>query len=249
MSEGWTDKDQSLLEELERTIENNGGVADYFRKGEALIRIREAKLYRKSHGTFEEYCRDRWKITDDYARKLIRATEVVQDIQKSRPLVSIPESERVARTLVRIEPEKRAKTWGQVISSVPEGKKLTAEHSRQVVEAIIEGAKESVTSANLSDAPDITSKFIHDRLVEIKEEKEQEGYPAEIGFMKFHAKFLLIQEALTDIVEYLDKDYNYNLDSNQIAALDYHLNQLISTGNEIKNRLDPNRIQTKFRVV
>ena len=39
--------------------------------GKALLAIRDAKLYRKTHKTFEAYCRDRWEMSRPRAYQLI----------------------------------------------------------------------------------------------------------------------------------------------------------------------------------
>ena len=46
----------------EQVIER--GLATFVEVGEALSEIRDARLYRESHTTFEAYCRERWGFTD-----------------------------------------------------------------------------------------------------------------------------------------------------------------------------------------
>ena len=47
------------------------GVRGYVEAGEALRTIRDARLYRETHGTFEDYCRERWGWTDAQSNRLI----------------------------------------------------------------------------------------------------------------------------------------------------------------------------------
>lgn len=62
------------LAECEETIAR--GVRGYVEAGEALRTIRDARLYRETHGTFEDYCRERWGWNDRRASQLIAAAEV-----------------------------------------------------------------------------------------------------------------------------------------------------------------------------
>ncbi len=83
------------LDECERIIER--GLASFVEVGEALMEIRDSRLYRDTHGTFEDYCRARWHISRDYAYKQIRAAKVAQD-NVDRGLQA-PKTEREAREL------------------------------------------------------------------------------------------------------------------------------------------------------
>ena len=43
----------------------------------ALLEIRDSRLYRTSHGTFEDYCREKWGIEQSYADELIDIAQVI----------------------------------------------------------------------------------------------------------------------------------------------------------------------------
>jgi hypothetical protein len=34
------------------------------RRGTALLEVRDRRLYRETHATFEDYCRERWRFSD-----------------------------------------------------------------------------------------------------------------------------------------------------------------------------------------
>lgn len=93
------------LESLETVIER--GLSSFVEVGTALMQIREERLYRASHDTFENYCRERWGFGRDRGEQLIRAAEVVTLMPT---IVGIPAiaNEAQARALgpVRNEPEK-----------------------------------------------------------------------------------------------------------------------------------------------
>lgn len=68
------ENESSRLEHLEAVIEK--GLNGFLEVGEALIEIRESRLYRGTHGTFEAYCDARWGFTDRRARQLMAAAEI-----------------------------------------------------------------------------------------------------------------------------------------------------------------------------
>lgn len=111
-------------DELEEVISR--GLETFREVGMALFAIRERKLYRTTHGTFEAYCLDRWSFTDRRARQLIDAAEIgtvvpVQNEAQARALAPLAD-----------EPEAMQAAWAEA-SEATEGKP-TAEAIRQAVE-------------------------------------------------------------------------------------------------------------------
>lgn len=96
------------LFELEQTIER--GLSTFVEVGEALLEIRDSRLYRESHKTFEDYCQERWGWTRQHANRHIAAARTVEILE---PTGSIPTDERQARELapLRDEPEQMAEAW------------------------------------------------------------------------------------------------------------------------------------------
>lgn len=78
MSRDLTTKEANSLTECESTIER--GLSTFVEVGRALMEIRDAKLYRASHKTFEHYCDDRWKFTRQRAYQLIDQARVVKAV-------------------------------------------------------------------------------------------------------------------------------------------------------------------------
>jgi protein gp37 len=64
--------EEGQLRELEITIER--GLPTFVEVGQALGQIRSRKLYRLTHSTFEDYCRERWGMTRQHANRLISAS-------------------------------------------------------------------------------------------------------------------------------------------------------------------------------
>jgi hypothetical protein len=123
-----TVSEQSQLADCEAVIEQ--GFKTFVSVGNALAEIRDAKLYRLTHGTFEEYCQDKWDMGGIYARRLIAAADVVDDLM---PIgIKIPMSESVARPLTSLPPEDRRAVWQQAAATAPKGR-VTAAHVAAVV--------------------------------------------------------------------------------------------------------------------
>ncbi len=120
------------LRELETVIER--GLQTYIDVGNALLEIREGRLYRETHATFEEYCLGKWGWGIRRAQQLMQAADVAQslvpDANHGSPLPP-PGSERVARELARIaEPEQRQAVWQEV--TVQYGDQPTAADVRTI---------------------------------------------------------------------------------------------------------------------
>jgi hypothetical protein len=94
------------LAELELIVER--GRDTFLEVGRALLEIRDARLYRESHPTFEAYCRDRWGFTASRARQMIAAVRTVTDVTAEG--LPAPTTEGAAR---RIRSERRAAVIAQ----------------------------------------------------------------------------------------------------------------------------------------
>ena len=70
--------------------------------GVALARIRDGRLYRKTHSTFEDYCAERWGWQRAHAYRLIEFAEI-----KMSPIGDKIANEAQARELAKVEPERR----------------------------------------------------------------------------------------------------------------------------------------------
>lgn len=126
MNEILIEDERSELLRHENTIEQ--GLKTFVDVGNALLSIRDKRLYRQDFGTFEDYCQDRWGFTNEYARLHMRAAEVVKNIQKTPTIVGVlPATESQARPLTRLEPDMQATAWQRAVETAPNGK-VTAAH-------------------------------------------------------------------------------------------------------------------------
>jgi len=75
-SESFLSSEQKTrLHDLERVVERN--LSSFLETGRALLAIRDERLYR-AYGTFEQYCRRRFGITESRGLALVRSTEIAQ---------------------------------------------------------------------------------------------------------------------------------------------------------------------------
>lgn len=107
--------EQGRLRECETRIER--GIAVFVDVGNALLEIRDSRLYRQNFPTFEAYCRERWGLSRPRAYQLLEAAEVVNNVST---IVDIaPATESQARPLTRLEPEVQREVWQELVESTP----------------------------------------------------------------------------------------------------------------------------------
>jgi phage N-6-adenine-methyltransferase len=125
-----TESDAGELRELEVRIERGFGA--FVDVGDALIKIRDARLYRDTHPTFEDYCRERWGMSRFYAHRLIAGAEATGNLL---PIGNTPRTESQVRPLVGLEPEQQREAWQRAVETAPEGK-VTAAHVERAVREV-----------------------------------------------------------------------------------------------------------------
>lgn len=116
------------LVELEAVI--SAGLQSFVAVGNALIEIRENRLFSRTHDTFEAYCRERWGMGRNYANKIIQATEFAEALGT---MVPKPTAERHVRPVLTLPAEQRASAWREAVETAPDGKP-TAKHVQSVVD-------------------------------------------------------------------------------------------------------------------
>lgn len=93
------------LDDAEQVIER--GLHTFVEVGTALADIRDGRLYRESHGTFEAYCEQRWGLSRSHAYRLMEAAETVGAMS---PIGDTPQpaTESQARELSGLSPDAAA---------------------------------------------------------------------------------------------------------------------------------------------
>lgn len=128
------------LENHELTIQ--AGLKSFVDVGRALMEIRDGRLYRTTHMNFESYCQERWGMTRQRAHQLIDSSEVVATV--STVVDILPQTEREARPLAKLEPEDQIEAWKEAVETAPDGV-VTAAHVEAVVAAKLEEIAEEDT--------------------------------------------------------------------------------------------------------
>ena len=117
--------ERAQLAELELVVK--GGLATFVEVGQALVEIRDRRLYRETHATFEAYCRGRWRMSARHANRTIAAAEVTALVGPTGP-----SNVAQARELARLAGTQEAvAVWGDLRSEY--GEDVTAALVREAV--------------------------------------------------------------------------------------------------------------------
>ncbi|MBU7585756.1 MAG: hypothetical protein KAF91_23225 [Nostoc sp. TH1S01] len=159
-----TPEEQRDLLNLERRVERA-----FFEAGKALMELRDRRLYRSTHKTFEEYCKDRFGFERRHPYRLIEAAVVVDNLMQMCPIGTqiendsssvgtqteiessneqmrpigtqiLPTSERQVRPLTKLEPQQQVEVWQRAVQ-VAKGKVPSARIVTDVVQRIMERTK------------------------------------------------------------------------------------------------------------
>lgn len=103
--------ESQALTEHEAVIER--GLNTFTEVGNALLAIRDGRLYRVEHDTFEDYCQQRWGFNRHRASQLISAAGVVTNVTSAG--LPAPANEGQARELARVPESERAEVWQQTL--------------------------------------------------------------------------------------------------------------------------------------
>ena len=125
--------------------------------GVALARIRDGRLYRKTHSTFEDYCAERWGWQRAHAYRLIEFAEI-----KMSPIGDKIANEAQARELAKLDPERRVEV---LQAASVNGAALTAKAIREAAESIsppaARGASRNEQAAN--DEPQEANEDVNEK--------------------------------------------------------------------------------------
>jgi hypothetical protein len=88
-------RERGRLDQLETTIRR--GKEAFKKVTLALLEIRDHKLYRETHRTFESYCRAVLGYSARYGNRLVRAAELI--LEREAKGLPLPANERQARVI------------------------------------------------------------------------------------------------------------------------------------------------------
>jgi len=106
-------REAAELHECEAVIER--GLATFLEVGNALLRIRDNRLYRLTHRSFQQYCLDRWSIGRIYAWRLIGAAERINLLPDSVDIPR-PSNEFQVRPFLKLAPEQFPTAWKRALA-------------------------------------------------------------------------------------------------------------------------------------
>ena len=142
-----TTVESSRLSDLELVV--SSGLQTFVEVGNALREIRESRLYRATHGRFEDYCDDRWGMSKRHADRLVSAAEVVYRLSGTEQTTEqngtnwsrdpLPVTESQARELAKAPPEEQAEVWGEVVET-------TAKPTAKAIKGVVEERKKAKES-------------------------------------------------------------------------------------------------------
>ncbi|MDZ8140983.1 MAG: hypothetical protein RM049_37800 [Nostoc sp. DedQUE04] len=107
-------EEQSDRLHLERKVERA-----FFEAGKALMELRDRKLYRSTHKTFEEYCRDRFGHNRRQSYLLMDAAVIFDNLEQKcdRNDRILPTNEWQIRPLSKLDPDIQPEAWEQAVES------------------------------------------------------------------------------------------------------------------------------------
>ena len=159
------------LQDCERIIEE--GYNTFLKVGLALAKVRDARLYRASHDTFEAYCESRWAISRTRAYELIGSAGITEALSAMADIPA-PTNERQARELHGLDPETAAEVMA---SAVDESGNLTAAAIREARQEIAPKPAHITTTTRTTEA----TKVEHDVDLETGEITSPDSAPAVTG--------------------------------------------------------------------
>jgi hypothetical protein len=142
-----TGEEARKLASLEEVIES--GVSTFRKIGLALLEIRDTRLYRATHATFDDYLVARWGIHRSHAHRMIEAAKAARVIESSlspdggQALSPAPKSERQVRPLTKLTPEGQTQAWGRAVRESG-GKQPLAETVERCVDEVARTSPELV---------------------------------------------------------------------------------------------------------
>ena len=132
-----TEEEQSDRIHLERKVERA-----FFEGGKALTELRDRRLYRSTHGTFEEYCRERFGYSRRQPYLLMEAAVIFDNLLEKcdRSDHILPTNEWQIRPLSKLDPDIQPEAWEQAVESA-KGKVPSHRIVKDVVQRIMERTK------------------------------------------------------------------------------------------------------------
>jgi hypothetical protein len=158
MTEPLVASELAVLTECEATIRD--GLQTFVVVGRALAKIRDGRLYRQTHLTFEAYCDQEFSLSRSRAYRFIEAAQVTEAMSPIGD-IAVPATESQARELSGLAPETAAEVMRTAAESSP---KITASTIREAREVV--APRPAPTRAASQPAPPVPS-YVHPETGEV----------------------------------------------------------------------------------
>ena len=117
-------EEAQLRTQLEREVSQS-----FYRAGLALRKLRDRRLYRSTHGTFEQYGREILGFSVMRLYQLIGASEVYENLKNINNLFTLPSNEAQCRPLAQLNATEQVEVWQAAVDEA----KGKAPPARQVL--------------------------------------------------------------------------------------------------------------------
>lgn len=127
-----TTTEQAQLERCETVIA--AGRQTFIEVGNALMEIRDNRLYKAEYKSFEGYCLEKWGFKRGNAHDLIETANAAKTVQDIEQFSTTPTREQV-RPLTKLDtPDQQREAWQDAVTA--SGGKPTAKHVEAAVEKV-----------------------------------------------------------------------------------------------------------------
>ena len=126
-------EERNELERCEVVIKQ--GLETFVEVGQALMLIREKKLYRVEYGTFKDYCEEKWGFKERRVYELMNSSKVIDNLENCAIAQVLPQNESQARPLTKLEPELQAEAWQKTVEQ--HGENITQKKVEEVVKEFV----------------------------------------------------------------------------------------------------------------
>lgn len=207
--------EQAQLIACEKIIEK--GYNTFIEVGNALFEIRNNKLYREKHSTFEEYCKGKWQIKRQRAYELMEAATIVNGLteisdknnSEDPNSITLNIRESHAAALAKIPQELRNDVWQKAVEKQQtSGKAITAKFIQTVY-------SEQQKTEKTENSEEIKQREEHDLLVKKIREKVRH---AKLEYITVEVKgIFIIENDLEEIWQKLRNDYTKISENDKIT--------------------------------
>jgi hypothetical protein len=173
------------------------GLGTFLDVGRCLAEIRDNRLYKATHKSFEKYCKERWDLSKPYATQKICGYEAVAMLEQKmvaiatendgeektvaigdkNPEIILPRNEAQARPLSRLTPDQQVEAWSLVLEWVNGGAKLTSYLVGKAAKQVLAAAGQEVLEKvrRQSEQPStLVSRLFQKRLQDLMDVIAQE---------------------------------------------------------------------------